>query len=94
MDRGRKLLNVVLALAMLAALALGTALPVSAADDRVESKWAYAIPNIDGIFSAGEWDDATVVDLLTVPGNPMAGYWYVKNNGQYLYMLFDMTEDC
>ncbi len=88
-----KILNVLSVLAVLTVLALGTAVPAAANGDTAQSNWATVIPVIDGVFGPGEWDDAAVVDLLTVPGNPMEGYWYIKNDAQYLYMLVDLPLD-
>jgi len=93
MARSRKVLRLVSLLAVVAGLALGTAVPALANDGAVQSNWATVVPNIDGVFSPGEWDDAAVVDLLTVPNNTMVAYWYIKNDAQYLYMLMDAVGD-
>lgn len=93
MARSRKALRLVSLLVVVAALALGTALPASATDGVVQSNWATVVPTIDGVFGAGEWDDAAVVDLGAVPGNNFTAYWYIKNDAQYLYMLIDAVGD-
>jgi hypothetical protein len=93
MARSRKVLRLVSLVAVVAALALGTAVPASATDGVVQSNWATVVPTIDGVFAASEWGDAAVVDLGAIAGNPMEAYWYIKNDAQYLYMLVDAVGD-
>jgi len=82
MARSRKVLRLVSLVGVVAALAVGTAVPASANDGAVQSNWATVVPNIDGVFSPGEWDDAAVVDLGAVPGNNFTAYWYIKNDAR------------
>jgi hypothetical protein len=93
MARSRKALRLVSLVAVVAALALGTAVPASASYNTAQSNWATKVPTIDGVFTASEWGDAAVVDLGAVAGNPMEAFWYIKNDAQYLYMLVDVVDD-
>ena len=94
MARTRVAARLLILLAMVAVLALGTVVPASANGGTIQSNWAAVVPGIDGVFGANEWDDAAVVDLQNVdPNNPMECYLYVKNNAQYLYMLIDIPGD-
>jgi len=47
-------------------------------------------PTIDGIWSAGEWDDAFEYDA---PNSTLTSYVRVKWNGSYLYILIDSPWD-
>ncbi|MCP4358835.1 MAG: S8 family serine peptidase [Chloroflexi bacterium] len=49
-----------------------------------------APPTIDGLISAGEWDDALIMDISTV-ANPVM--MYVKHDGNMLYLAFDDQND-
>jgi hypothetical protein len=94
MARIRVAVRLLILLAIVAVLALGTAVPASANGHTIYNGWARVIPVIDGVFGAGEWDDAAMVDLQAVdPNNPMECYLYVKNNAEYLYVLWDVVGD-
>ena len=95
MGTGRKLLNSLVALALVAALATICAVPVSAGVmPTIRSKMAITAPTVDGLFGAGEWSDAAVVDLQAVdPNNEIECYLYVKNSGDRLFILFDIVGD-
>lgn len=56
------------------------------ADIDVARHWAGTPPSIDGTFTPGEWNGATVTPLA-------GGQMRTKNNGQYLFMLLDFTAD-
>jgi hypothetical protein len=53
---------------------------------------ATTIPTIDGVISAGEWDDATAV-IVTNAGVPLPVTMYVKNDENTLYFAFDDPND-
>ena len=60
----------------------------------INSNWKTITPTIDGIFSPGEWDDATVIDIQAAdPANPFTAYGYFKNDGTFLYILLDASGD-
>ena len=61
--------------------------------DVIFSEWATASPVMDGSIVAGEWDDATMLDLMVVPGNALGVYMYVMNDATHLYMAYDATWD-
>ncbi|HNR67390.1 MAG TPA: NosD domain-containing protein [bacterium] len=64
----------------------------SNAGHAIVSGWSSTMVRIDGEFSAGEWDDATVLDIA----NPGAGSpitLYVKNDADYLYFAIDNPND-
>ena len=52
----------------------------------ISSSGASITPNIDGQFSAGEWDDATPVPLV----DAFTAYGYFKNDWHFLYILIDV----
>ncbi|UCE96752.1 MAG: PQQ-binding-like beta-propeller repeat protein [Candidatus Bathyarchaeota archaeon] len=52
----------------------------------ITSSGATITPNIDGQFSAGEWDDATPYPLV----DAYTAYGYFKNSWDYLYILIDV----
>ncbi len=54
---------------------------------------AAVAPAIDGSLSAGEWGDASLVDLSSIPGNQVPGLLYVKNDADLLYVAYDATGD-
>jgi len=60
---------------------------------RIASTFTTTRPAIDGVLSAGEWADATVVDLSSVPGNSLPAYLLVKDDSQYLYIAYDAIGD-
>ena len=60
--------------------------------DVIEAGWARVVPTLDGVISAGEWDDAEAVDI-TATGMPNPVTMYVKNNDTHLYMAFADTND-
>ncbi len=57
----------------------------------LESPFASVIPNIDGLFSIGEWNDAASVSATIIdnPGGNEIGKVYVKNTLENLYVLVD-----
>ncbi|HKZ48628.1 MAG TPA: hypothetical protein VJ397_07570 [Thermoplasmata archaeon] len=59
----------------------------------LESPWSPSAPSIDGAMSPGEWADATVFNLTTVPGNPLPAFLLVKNNDTFLWVAYDATGD-
>ena len=60
----------------------------------INSNWKTITPTIDGVLFAGEWDDATVIDIKAAdPANPFAAYGYFKNDGDFIYILLDASGD-
>jgi len=59
---------------------------------RLESSWATVTPTIDGHISAGEWGEATRVDLRT-SAEASVVMMYLKNDGGKLYLAFDDPND-
>lgn len=60
----------------------------------ISSNWATIEPTIDGVFGAGEYADATVIDIKAAdPSNPFAAYGYFKNDGTFLYVCLDASGD-
>ena len=61
---------------------------------QINSEWAPTAPTIDGAISAGEWADATVVDLAAVsPLNTIDGSLLVMNDATNLYIAYDAYGD-
>jgi hypothetical protein len=92
----RKVIPVLLTIAMVTALMFVFAMPVGAhyPGAVIQSNWAAVTPNIDGVFGGGEWSDATIVDLQAEdPNNEIEAYVYFKNDGDYLYALVDVAGD-
>jgi hypothetical protein len=58
----------------------------------LESSWATTMPVIDGHISAGEWSEATRVDLRA-PAEASTVMMYLKNDGEKLYLAFDDSND-
>ncbi|MFQ6012176.1 MAG: Ig-like domain-containing protein [Thermoplasmata archaeon] len=61
--------------------------------EQLTSARATVAPTIDGILSTGEWGDATVTDLSSIPGNRVPGLLYVKNDADRVYVAYDITGD-
>jgi len=55
-------------------------------DATITSSGAIITPTIDGTFSEGEWDDATLYPLV----DAYTAYGYFKNTWDYLYILIDV----
>jgi len=65
-----------------------------AAGPTITSNWAFVTPTLDGLISAGEWVDAATFDIsntATVPAGSVT--MYVKNDGTFLYIAVDDTND-
>jgi len=62
------------------------------AGEVAEAGWAWVTPTLDGTISAGEWDDATVVNI-TATGIPAPVFMLVKNDCTHLYIAFVDTND-
>ncbi|MCU0851966.1 MAG: hypothetical protein MUC90_01730 [Thermoplasmata archaeon] len=61
---------------------------------QIEAGWANASPSINGMFSAGEWADATAVDLTSADhANQVEGTVYVMNDETNLYIAVDAWGD-
>jgi hypothetical protein len=50
----------------------------------IESGWAQIAPVLDGIISAGEWRDATLLDISCNASAPV--YLLIMNDNNYLYL--------
>ncbi|MFQ5919628.1 MAG: hypothetical protein ACE5I4_06235 [Thermoplasmata archaeon] len=61
--------------------------------ERYDAPEAVSGPVIDGTLSPGEWDDATAVNLTSVPGNQVQGWLLMKNNASVLFLAYDATGD-
>jgi parallel beta-helix repeat protein len=60
----------------------------------IASQWAAVSPTIDGIFTPGEWADATSVNLTFVDSNnQVPAILLVKNDADYLYICYDGIGD-
>jgi len=60
----------------------------------LESTYTNSPPTADGIYSAGEWDFATAVDLMDAdPSNGLAAVMRVANNETLLFVCFDVYGD-
>lgn len=57
------------------------------------STFATTTPVADGILDSGEWDDAFLVNLSSVPGNEVAAFLEVKNDDEFLHLAFDVVGD-
>jgi hypothetical protein len=68
--------------------------PVAAQSEgrAVASSWCAANPVVDGTISAGEWDDATHVDISEPSGHGDV-HLYVKNTSDSLYLAADDLND-
>jgi len=55
-----------------------------------ENEFAASTPVLDGVISAGEWDDAT---LTYTTDNGVSGKIYSKNDTSYLYLAFEHSLD-
>jgi hypothetical protein len=58
----------------------------------LRSEWTTTSPAIDGFLSAGEWDDAAVLDISS-PDAIHPVRLYVKNSGSFLYLAVDDSND-
>ena len=72
--------------------ALGT-LALGHSGASIESGWASTIPEIDGAWSTGEWEDAATVDLDAIPRNGLPAVLLVKNNDTFLWIAYDVFGD-
>ncbi|UCE37914.1 MAG: Ig-like domain-containing protein [Thermoplasmata archaeon] len=61
--------------------------------DKIRSPMTTTPPTIDGNFTPGEWNDAVMIDLTTIPGNMVGSYMYVMNNDTCLFILYDAFGD-
>jgi hypothetical protein len=60
----------------------------------LQSTYTNLAPVIDGVYSSGEWDLATVVDLMDAdPYNGLAAVMRVANNATHLFVCFDVYGD-
>ncbi len=59
----------------------------------IYSSWTTAPPAIDGVHSAGEWSDATIVDLTAISVNELDALLLVKNDAMNLYFAYDAYGD-
>jgi len=59
----------------------------------INSDWKTTTPAIDGLISAGEWTDATVVDLSPLLVNMLPAFMLVKNDDTNLYVAMDSVFD-
>ena len=60
----------------------------------IYSYWTSEGPTIDGVYSAGEWDDAACVSFVLV--DPFSGLDLVMrilNNGTHLFVCYDFVGD-
>jgi hypothetical protein len=64
----------------------------SSSGHALRSAWADGIPVIDGRLSAGEWDDATVLDIAS-PDAIHQVRLLVKNSGTSIYLAVDDSND-
>ena len=59
----------------------------------IDSNWTTTAPTIDGNMTAGEWDNATAVDLFEVPANEIQSYLLAMNDASFLYLCYDAVGD-
>ncbi len=60
----------------------------------LESAYSSTIPEIDGVSSEGEWDDATVANMSRPDmENPFGAFMLVKNSPTVLYICMDAVDD-
>ena len=60
----------------------------------IDSYWASEAPVIDGMYSEGEWEDATAVSILLAdPNNLLDAVIQVLNNGTHLFICIDAIGD-
>jgi len=59
----------------------------------MDSNWTGAPPAIDGNITVGEWDNATVIDLIEIPGNMIPARMLAMNDASFLYLSYDVTGD-
>lgn len=61
--------------------------------DAIDATWASAPPTVDGTMSPGEWVGATSVDLGAIPGNQLASFLLITNDGTFLWVAYDAIGD-
>lgn len=59
----------------------------------VDSDWTGTPPTVDGSIAAGEWDNATIVDLMEIPGNLIPAHLLAMNDASLLYLCYDAVGD-
>ncbi|MEE9341869.1 MAG: hypothetical protein V3V21_09475 [Thermoplasmata archaeon] len=59
----------------------------------MDSNWTGAPPAIDGNITIGEWDNATVIDLIDIPGNMIPARMLAMNDASFLYLSYDVVGD-
>ncbi len=59
----------------------------------IYSSWTTSPPLVDGVHSAGEWSDGTLVDLTEISANDLDSLLLVKNDGMNLYFAYDAYGD-
>lgn len=89
----RRLVSVAIVLALLGTVALASIGSRAHTGAWIDSKLTASSPTIDGTMGAGEWADATQVNLGAIPGNPIPAWLLVKNNGSFLFLAYDAVGD-
>jgi len=95
----KKVFSVMVVVAMLAAMLVGTTSSVSASPgNKIWSNWAQVTPtsipvslNINGTMAPGEWADASVFNLAA-PGFPLPVPAWVKNDATNLYIAAQVPD--
>ncbi len=59
----------------------------------VDSDWTGTPPTVDGSIAAGEWDNATVIDLAEIPMNRIPAHLLAMNDANFLYLCYDAAGD-
>ena len=59
----------------------------------VDSNWTGAPPAIDGNITVGEWENATVIDLMRIPMNMLPADLLAMNDDSFLYLCYDVVGD-
>ncbi|MEE9506136.1 MAG: hypothetical protein V3V98_03220, partial [Thermoplasmata archaeon] len=59
----------------------------------VDSDWTGSPPTVDGSIAAGEWDNATVIDLADIPMNMIPAHLLAMNDASFLYLCYDAVGD-
>src|SRR5512136_839378 len=92
--RVRRLCVSLVAVALLAsALLVASRGSVAHTGAWIDSAYTSAPPTIDGVLSAGEWANATTVDLSAIPGNLLRASLLMENDNTYLYIAYDAVGD-
>ncbi len=89
----RRAVSVAIVLALLGTVALASIGSRAHTGAWIDSKLTASSPAIDGTMGAGEWADATQVNLGAIPGNPIPAWLLVKNNGSFLFLAYDAVGD-